>query len=174
MPELYRRAMGIERAIGVGAVEKPPSVPAVGDHIYHATNGIGAESHRHHTLIHLDAVGEAHRDIVESERLSYTLLWHAVDENFHALSAHAIEHKRHIGPYTARFAQFQPRSLGKGIAEAFGGVEHATGIHGDGVESRALHSAHTGGAHHHLFELHLTGAVAFFLGLSAKSKKHSK
>ena len=39
----------------------------VGHHIDHTADGISTESHWHNSLIHLNPVGETHRDVVESE-----------------------------------------------------------------------------------------------------------
>lgn len=82
------------------------ALAAISHHIDYAADGIGAEAHRHHAAVHLDAIGEVDGYIVEPEGVTNAFLWHAVDEHLHMAAAEAVHRYGHIRAHTAALADF--------------------------------------------------------------------
>ena len=153
LPEVHVRLVGVERAVGVGRVEKPVAALLVGDDVDYPADGVGTESHRHHSLVHLDALGKVYRDIVQPERTAHSLLRHPVDKHLHVLAAEAVEHELHVRPHAARLAQLDSRGLGQGVAQVFRRVLHLAGIYRNRVVGRPFHPVYSGRYYRDLGEL---------------------
>ena len=149
------RLMSIERTIGIRRVEMPSAVTLVGHHVYYTADGIGTESHWHHSLIHLYSVGKAHWNVVKTERRSHTFLRHTVDKHFYPFAAESIHHQRHVGTHSSRLPQLQTGSFRECVAQVFCRILHFLGIYGNSVECRLLHPAHTTSHNNHLVKFQL-------------------
>ena len=73
--------MGVERSVGVGCVGEPAALSLVRDDVDDPADGVGAEPDGHDALVDLDSFGEVHRDVVQIEGRSGSLLGYAVDED---------------------------------------------------------------------------------------------
>ena len=112
----------------------PTATPFVRHDIDHTSNGIGTESDRNNTFVHLDAFGEIGRNIVQVERLTCPFLRHAVDEYFDMFAAESVEHQLHIGAHASRFSKFHAGQLREGIAQALRRVLQGSGIYRHRIE----------------------------------------
>ena len=83
-----------------GSVHKPLSGLLVGDNINHSPNSIGSESYRNYSFIDFYTVGKINRNIVQIECGTGSLLWYAVNEDFHMFPAKAIDIQLHIRPHS--------------------------------------------------------------------------
>ena len=142
--------VGVERAVGVGSVGEPLLPPLVGDDVHHAPDGIRAESHGHHAAVHLDALGEVHRQVVQVECRARPFLRHAVDEHFHVAAREAVKHELHVRTHASRLAELDPRHGGQGFRQVLVQSGHAFEVQCHGVEGRAVDAGHVAGLHLHL------------------------
>ena len=152
LPEVDVRLVGIERAVGVGGVEKPVAPLLVGNDVDNPADGVGAETYGYYPLVDFDAVGKADGDVVQAEGAANPLLRHPVDKDFDVFAAEAVEHELHVGAYATRFAQLHAGGLGQGVAQVLGRVAHLAGIDRHGIVGRALYPAHPGRDHGYLVE----------------------
>ena len=154
LTEVDVRLVRIERAVGIRRIDEPPAAFLVGDNVDYAADSVGSEAYGDDTFIHFYAVGEVHGDVVQAERRAHSLLLHAVDEHLYVLAAEAVEHEIHVRAHPAALAELQSGSLGEGLAQRLGGVEHAFSVNGHGVVCRVLHAAHAGRHHRHLGKMY--------------------
>ena len=153
LPEVHVGLMRIERTVRVGRIQKPAAAFLVRNDIDNPADGIRAESHRNYALVHLDAVGKIHGDIVQRKRASDAFLRHAVYKDLYMLPAEAVQHELHVRPYPARLAQFHSRRFGQCIAQVSGSVLQLFRIHRHGVECRPLDTAHARRHHRYFVQL---------------------
>jgi len=150
LPRVDVRAVRVERAVGIGRVGEPARAALGGHDVDDTAEGVGAEAHGDHALVDLDALGKAHGDVVQAERLTDALLRHTVDEDLDVLAREAVEAHLHVRPHAAALPEFQAGQLGQGLGEGFRGVLQGARVDGHDIIGRLLDTADTVGRDHHL------------------------
>lgn len=143
LSEVYVRLVRVERAVRIGGIGEPPARLFLCHDVDDPAQRVGTEPYGDDTFVHLNALGEAHRDVVKSERTPHTFLRNSVDEHLYMLAAETVDHQLHVRAHASALAQFHSWRGGERVAQVLCGVLHASRINGNGVVGRTLHPADT-------------------------------